>query len=121
MATEQYRAVNNTIRAEMKKSKKDWISKQCDIIEEGLTICDSKKAYDTLKKLTKPQQQKATNIEDKSDRLLTEESAILKRWICTTTSLSQINRSSTTANPDNQKTMKAARSYQGRSRKLSAP
>ena len=40
----------------------------------------SKKAFDTLKKLTRKQHHKATIIEDKNGSLLTDNAAILTRW-----------------------------------------
>ena len=62
----QHRTVNRTIRTEMIKAKEEWISEQCDNIEKGIKEINSKKAFDTLKKLTRKQQCKATFIEDKA-------------------------------------------------------
>jgi len=45
-----------------------------------MKVGNSKKAYDTLKKLTKPLQTKSSVIEDSSGNLLTESSAALNRW-----------------------------------------
>ena len=45
-------------------------------LRKGYLEATVKKAYDTLKELTKLQQQKATIIEDKGGALLT----ILERW-----------------------------------------
>ena len=52
---QQYRTVNHTIRTEIIKTKEKWISEQCDNIEKGLKEGNSKKAFDTLKKLTRKQ------------------------------------------------------------------
>ena len=68
---EQYRAVNRTIRMEMIRAKEKWISEQCDNIEKGTKESNSEKAFDALKKLTRKQQHKATDIEDKNGSLLT--------------------------------------------------
>ena len=53
----------------MIKAKEEWISEQCDNIEEDIKE-GSKKAFDTLKKLTRKQQHKASVIEDKNDSLI---------------------------------------------------
>ena len=65
---------------EMIKAKAKWISEQCDIIENSIKESNSKKAFDTLKKPTRKQQQhKATDIEDKDGFLLTDYAC---HWSC---------------------------------------
>ena len=64
----------------MKEAKEQWISDQCDNIEKGMKKGNSKLAYDTLKNLTKTQQNRSSVIEDTSGELLTESSAVLNRW-----------------------------------------
>ena len=76
----QYRAVNTSVRSKMKEAKENWLDQQCKDIERGFQRGDSKKAYETLKTLTKVQQNKSTVIEDKDGNLLTESSAVLARW-----------------------------------------
>mgnify|MGYP006273469667 CR=1 FL=1 len=76
----QYRETNNLVRKKMREAKEQWINEQCENIEAGMTKGNSKHAYDTLKKLTKAQQNKSSVIEDCSGNLLTENSAVLKRW-----------------------------------------
>ena len=72
---EHYCTVNHTIR--MIKAKEEWISEQCDNMEKGIKEGNSKKAFDTLKKLTRKQQHKATVIEGKNVPLLTDNAAVL--------------------------------------------
>ena len=79
-AAEQYRKANRQVRTQMKKAKEDWISQQCDIINQGMEQGNCKTAYDTLKKLTKVQQHKSSVIENSKGELLTDETAVLKRW-----------------------------------------
>ena len=78
--TEQYRTVNDTIRTEMIKAKEKCNSEQCDNIEKGIKESNNKKAFDTMKKLTRKQQHKATVIEDKNGSLLTDNAPVLTRW-----------------------------------------
>ena len=76
----KYRIANNNIRKAMKKAKEEWIERQCDDIEESFSTGNTKKAYDTLKSLTKTQQPKSSVIEDSNGQLLTESNAVLGRW-----------------------------------------
>ena len=79
-AAQQYSVVNKDIRKKMKEAKEKWIFDQCDNIEAGMSKGNSKAAFDTLKLLTRPQQPRATIIEDKEGTLLTEETATIRRW-----------------------------------------
>ena len=53
---------------------------QSNNIEKGIKEVNSKKAFETLKKLTRKQQHKATVIEDKNGSLLTDNTAVLIQW-----------------------------------------
>ena len=64
----------------MKKADESWIRKQCSEIEESLRKNNSKRAYQRLKDLTTLKQEKATTIQDRSGKCLTEERQILNRW-----------------------------------------
>ena len=77
---EHYRATNKLVRSKMREAKERWINEQCREVEEGMSKGNSKKAYKTLKLLTKIQQNKTTVIEDKDGNLLTESSEVLNRW-----------------------------------------
>ena len=77
---EQYRKASRQVRKKMLEAKEDWITKQCEAIEQGMEQGNSKQAYETLKKLTKTQQHKTTVIEDSKGELLTEETEVLNRW-----------------------------------------
>ena len=79
-AAELYRRANRQVRKKMTEAKEEWIARQCDAIEKGMEQGNSKQAYDTLKKLTKTQQNRTTVIENNEGMLLTESTAVLKRW-----------------------------------------
>ena len=64
----------------MKKAKENWIGEQCSEIEENLRKNDSKRAYQLVKDLTTVKQGKATTVQDRSGKCLTEERQILNRW-----------------------------------------
>ena len=64
----------------MKKSKENWIGEQCSEIEENLRKNNSKRAYQLVKALTTVKQGKATTVQDRSGKCLTEERQILNRW-----------------------------------------
>ncbi len=64
----------------MRVAREKWLSQQCEEIERNTEKGNSKKAYQTLKTLTKTQQNKSTVIEDRNDILLTDSSAVLARW-----------------------------------------
>ena len=64
----------------MKKAKENWIGEQCSEIEENFRKNNSKKAYQLVKDLTTVKQGKATTVQDRSEKCLTEEGQILNRW-----------------------------------------
>jgi len=64
----------------MKAAQEDWIEEQCSEIEHGMERGNSKKAYTVLKILTKTTQAKASVIEDKDGKLLTDGDEVLRRW-----------------------------------------
>ena len=49
-------------------------------IEENLRKNNSKRAYQLVKDLTTVEQRKATTLQDRSEKCLTEEREILDRW-----------------------------------------
>ena len=64
----------------MKWAKENWIGEQCSEIEENLRKNNSKRAYQLVKDLTIVKQGKATTVQDRSGKCLTEERQILNRW-----------------------------------------
>ena len=63
----------------MKKAKENCIE-QCSEIEENLRKNNSKRAYQLVKDLTTVNQGKATTVQDRSGKCLTEGRQILNRW-----------------------------------------
>ena len=59
-----YRKLNREIRKKMKAAKEQWTEEQVKNIENGMMPGNSKEAYNTLKALTKTQQDKSAVIED---------------------------------------------------------
>ena len=72
--------MNNDIKRCMKKAKEKWIGEQCSEIEESLRKNNSKRAYQQVKYLTTVKQGKATTVQGRSGKCLTEERQILDRW-----------------------------------------
>ena len=72
--------VNKKIKRCMKKAKENWIGKQCSEIEENLRKDHGKRAYQLVKDLTTVKQGKATTVQDRPRKCLTEERQILNRW-----------------------------------------
>ena len=64
----------------MKKAKENWMAKKCSEIEENLRKNNSKRAYQLVKDMTTVKQGKATTVQDRSGKCLTEERQILNRW-----------------------------------------
>ena len=64
----------------MKKAKENWIGERCNEIEENLRKNNSKRAYQLVKDLTTVKQRKATTVQDRLAKCLTEERQILNRW-----------------------------------------
>ena len=76
--SEKYKEVNNIKRC-MKKAKENWIEEQCNENEENLRKNNSERAYQLVKDLTTVKQGKATTVQDRSEKCLTEERQILNR------------------------------------------
>ena len=64
----------------MKKAKENWIGEQCGETEENLRKKNSKRAYQLVKDLTIVKQGKATTVQDRSGKCLTEERQIVNGW-----------------------------------------
>ena len=79
-ARKEYSKVKKQVKKEMLKAKEKWISDQCEEIEQSLKLNNSKKAYDTVKNLTKPKQAKVSSVKDKNGEIIVEKSKILERW-----------------------------------------
>ena len=78
--SEEYMEVNNNIKRCMKKAKENCIGEQCCETEENLRKNNSKRAYQLVKDLTTVKQGKATTVQDRSGKCLTEERLILNQW-----------------------------------------
>ena len=63
----------------MKKAKENWIEEQCSEIEENLRKNNSKRAYQLMKDLTTVKEGKATTVQDRSRKCLTEEQETLNQ------------------------------------------
>ena len=75
--SETYEELNNNIKRCTKKAKENWIGEQCSESEENLRKNNSKRAYQLVKDLTTVKQEKATTVQDRSGKCLTEEQQIL--------------------------------------------
>ena len=64
----------------MKKAKETWIGEQCSETEENLRKNNSKRVYQLVKDLTTVKQGKATTVQDRSEKYLTEERQTPNRW-----------------------------------------
>ena len=78
--SEKYKVVNNNIKRCMKKAKENWIGEKCSEMEENLRKNNSKRAHQLVKDLTTVKQGKATTVQDRSGKCLTDERQILNRW-----------------------------------------
>ena len=77
--SEKYKKVNN-IKRSMKRAKENWIGEQCSETEENLRKNNSKRAYQLVEDLTTVKRGKATTVQDRSRKCLTEGRQILNRW-----------------------------------------
>ncbi|XP_076438257.1 uncharacterized protein LOC143277357 [Babylonia areolata] len=79
-ARTKHQQVNREVRMKMKAAKENWIEEQCEEGEKGMEAGNSKRAYNTLKTLTKTSQPRSAVIEDKDGKLLTDSEEVLNRW-----------------------------------------
>ena len=78
--SEKYKEVKDNIKRCTKKAKENWIGEQCSEIEENLRKNNGKRAYQLVKYLTTVKQGKATTVQDRSGKCLTEGRQMLNRW-----------------------------------------
>ena len=76
--SEKYKEVNNIKRC-TKKAKENWIEQRRET-EENQRKNNSKTAYQLVKDLTTVKQGKATTVQDRSGKCLTEVRQILNPW-----------------------------------------
>ena len=76
----QYRDINNKIRKAIKQAKENWNEEQCEEIDTNLTKNNTKRAYQIVKDLTTTKKGRASTIQDKSGKSLTEDQEILTCW-----------------------------------------
>ena len=76
----QYGDINNKIRKAIKQAKENWIEEQCEEIDFNLTKNNTKRAYQIVKDLIPTKKGRASTIQDKSGKSLTEDQEILTRW-----------------------------------------
>ena len=69
--------MNNNIKRCTKKANENWTGEQCSEIEENLRKNNRKRAYQLVKGLTTVKQGKATTVQDRSGKYLTEEQQVL--------------------------------------------
>ena len=72
--------MNKTAKKKMIKAKEKWVQERCEDIESNLTRNNSKKAYETIKTLTKAKLNKVNTIKDKDGETIMEKTKILVRW-----------------------------------------
>ena len=76
----KYRQADKQVKMRMLKAKEDWMSDQCNDIEQNLEANNVKKAYQVVKELTSSKQGGLNTILDKNGKCLTESKDILNRW-----------------------------------------
>ncbi|GFO17255.1 RNA-directed DNA polymerase from mobile element jockey-like [Plakobranchus ocellatus] len=78
--SKQHRETNLKVKRRIKEATEKWIEDQCEDIENSLKHNNSNKAHKIVKDLTGTKQTRATTIESKEGKCLTEEKEILERW-----------------------------------------
>ena len=77
----KYREINSKIRKMMLKAKEDWIQTQCKSIDDDIKHGrHNKRAYETLKILTKTTPRSTSIIEDRNGVPLADDTLKLNRW-----------------------------------------
>ena len=72
--------MDREVRKKMKVAKEEWTEEKFKNMEKGMLSGNSKKAYNSLKTLTKTQQHKSAVIEDSNGNILMESTAVLNPW-----------------------------------------
>ena len=68
------------IKKGVKTAKEDWIEQHCTDIEESLSRCKTKRAYQTTKQLITSKRGQVNASKDEYRKCLTEEQKIFKCW-----------------------------------------
>ena len=75
----KYRQVDKQVKMRMLKAKEDWISDQCNDVEQNLKANNAKKAYQVVKGPTSNKHGRLNTILDKNGKCMTESKDILRR------------------------------------------
>ena len=75
--SEKYKEVNSNIKRCMKKTKENWIGEECYEIEENQRKNNSERAYKCVENVTTVIQEKASTVQDRSGKCLTDERKML--------------------------------------------
>ena len=78
--SDKYKAVNNNTKRSIKNAKEGCIGEKCSEIDENLRKNTSKRADQLVKDFTSVNQGKATTVQHRSRKCLTEERETLNWW-----------------------------------------
>ena len=64
-AAKQFRKINNEIKKKMRQADKDWIEDQCEDMKESMHKDQTRRAYETIRKLTNAKERRVCAIRKK--------------------------------------------------------
>ncbi|CAF3402770.1 unnamed protein product [Rotaria sp. Silwood1] len=76
----KYKHLCNEVKKAARKDKDKWIQTQCEEIQMGLKVGNSKQAYNLVKLLKKKFQPKLTAIRDQDGTIVQSKQGIMERW-----------------------------------------
>ncbi|CAF1270699.1 unnamed protein product [Adineta ricciae] len=76
----KYKHLCNEVKKAARKDKDNWIQNQCEEIQMGLKVGNSKQAYNLVKLLKKKFQPKLTVIRDQGGTIIQSKQGIMERW-----------------------------------------
>lgn len=79
-AANLYRESCRTVKKAVKAAKELWIQEQCKDIEDSLKFNNSKKAFETVRKITTKPSNRSPVIEDQNGKLLSNAADVAGRW-----------------------------------------
>lgn len=76
----RYRELYNTVKKSAKQDKENWIQQQCDAIENGMKVGNTRQAYKLVKMLKRQYVPKLIVIKDQDGTILQWKEDMMHRW-----------------------------------------
>ena len=79
-SSQQYKNLCKEVKKAARQEKERWIQQQCEGVEKGLTIGNTRQAYNLIKMLRRKFTPRPSAVRDQEGKILQSQEEIAKRW-----------------------------------------